>query len=219
MFWTRADGSGRPQQLTHSDRLQLPNCSTNNDKQLIFTQEVPGAGAEIRVMPIESQSGEIRAGEPQLLLKTQGVNTFASLSPNGKWLAYADAQAGRYEVYVREFVQNGDRVQVSNAGGTMPQWSRTGNYLFYRTQDDHQIMVAGYSIQGHTFVPERPRLWSAKHLANVGLSTNLDLAPNGKRFVVLMPAERPESPDSQGHVSVVVNFPNEVQSRIAARGQ
>jgi serine/threonine-protein kinase len=218
MFWTRADGSGGPQSLTQSKRLQLPNWCTKDGK-LIYSEELAGGGAEIRILPVASESSRIRAGKSSLFQQTRGVSTFAALSPDGRWLAYADAEAGRYDVYVRDFPENRWKVQVSNAGGTMPVWSRTSNELFYRTQDDHRIMVASYSVNGETFVPQKPRVWSRKHLANVGLASNIDLAPDGKRFAVLMPAETPEPRESQSHITVVVNLADEVRHRVAVAGK
>jgi hypothetical protein len=53
-------------------------------------------------------------------------------------------------------------------------------------------------------------------LANVGLAMNFDLAPDGKSFVVLMPAESPEPRETQSHVTLVVNFFDEVRRRVAA---
>ena len=164
---------------------------------------------------MESSSSEVHAGEPQLFLKTQGISTFATLSPDERWIAYADAEAGRYEVYVRDFPGKRTKVQVSTSGGTMPMWSRTSNDLFYRTQEEHRIMVASYSIKDESFVRERPRTWSGKRLANVGLGMNLDLAPNGKRFAVLWPAEAQEPRENRSHITIVVNFPDEVRRRIA----
>ena len=53
---------------------------------------------------------------------------------------------------------------------------------------------AGYTVQGDSFIPGKPRLWSAKTLANlVNVSKNVDLAPDGKRVVTVMPAEAGES--------------------------
>jgi hypothetical protein len=36
----------------------------------------------------------LRAGAPQSFLKTATANTYAAFSPDGKWLAYTDADAG-----------------------------------------------------------------------------------------------------------------------------
>ena len=78
-------------------------------------------------------------------------------------------------------------MQISNAGGMMPVWSRNARELFYRT-DDQRILVANYAANGETFVAETPRAWLGEQLADTGLAPNFDL---GKRFIGLMPAESP----------------------------
>lgn len=150
-----------------------------------------GVGGEIRTVPVESANGQLRAGEPQLLLKTSTTSIYAAFSPDGRWLAYSNADAGVHELYVRAFPHNGAQVQISNAGGVMPMWSRNRHELFYRTEDQ-RIMVVNYTVKGESFVADKPRVWFGKQLANTGLIQNFDLAPDGKRFVVLMPAESPE---------------------------
>jgi serine/threonine-protein kinase len=160
----------------------------------------------------------MRAGESQLFLKTSTINSFPAFSPDGRWLAFADAPAGFYEVYVRSFPDNGTQVQISNAGGILPLWSRNGHELFYRTEDQ-RIMVANYTLKGATFVADKPRVWFGKQLANTGVAPNLDLAPDGKRFVVLMPPEGQEPRERQSHVTLVVNFFDEVRRRVAGQGK
>ena len=198
--------------------MQLPHSFTPDGTRLVFTELASGTGAEIRTVPVETESGQLRARESQLFLKTSTVNNFSAFSPDGRWLAYADAEGGNYEVYVRAFPDKGAKVQVSNAGGVMPAWSRNGHELFYRTEDQ-RIMVVNYSVKGESFVPDKPRVWFGKQLANLGLAVNLDLAADGKRFVVLMPAEGPEPRERQSHVTVVVNFLDEVRRRVAGQGK
>ncbi len=91
--------------------------------------------------------------------------------------------------------------------------SKNGRDLFYRTEDG-RIMVATYTVRGDTFVAGKPRVWADKRLANTGLTPNFDLAPDGKRFVVLMTAEGPESSDAQGHVTLMMNFFDELRRRM-----
>src|SRR5262249_9520961 len=155
---------------------------------LVYSEQIAGTGAEIRSVQVESASGQLKAGQPQLLVKTSTVNSSPSVSPDGRWLAYADAEAGKYEVYVRPLSDTGSPVQISNTGGVMPFWSHTGHELFYRTEDQ-RIMVTNYTVKGDSFFSDKPRVWFGKRLANVGLGVNLDLASDGKRFVVLMPAD------------------------------
>jgi hypothetical protein len=74
-------------------------------------------------------------------------------------------------------------------------------------------------VKGESFVADKPRVWCQKELANLGLALNFDLAPDGKRFIVLMPAESPEPRETQSHATLVVNFFDEVRRRVAAQGK
>ena len=78
-------------------------------------------------------------------------------------------------------------------------------------------MVTDYRVQGASFIAEKPRLWLGDHLANVGMTKNFDLAPDGRRFVVLMPAESPEPRETQSHVMLITNFFDEVRRRAAGQ--
>ena len=131
-------------------------------------------------------------------------------------MAYADVESGRYEVYVRAFPDNGSKVQISNAGGMLPLWSRKPGELFYRT-DEQRIMVVSYTVMEEGFVAGKPRVWLEPQLSNSGLSRNLDLAPDGARFVVLMPEDNPEPRELQSHIKVVVNFFDEIRRRAPAK--
>jgi hypothetical protein len=109
-------------------------------------------------------------------------------------------------------------VLISNEGGMMPAWSRVGRELFYRTEDQ-RIMVANYTVKGESFVADRPRVWFGKQLANLGLTINYDLAPDGNRLVVLMPVDSAEPRDTHSHVTLVTNFFDEVRRRVAEQSK
>jgi eukaryotic-like serine/threonine-protein kinase len=70
----------------------------------------------------------------------------AVLSPNGKWLAYASDESGRYEVYVAAFPSAEGKRQVSNGvsgfpnGVGFPSWSADGKQLYYTNGD--KLMLA-----------------------------------------------------------------------------
>jgi hypothetical protein len=213
MFWTRADGAGKPQPLMRSKAVQLPFAFSPSPMQLAYSEMIPGAGCDIRTVPVDERSGQLRVADPQVFLKTVVGLTYPAFSPDGRWLAFADAEGGRYEVYVRAFPDNGTQVQISNAGGISPKWSRNGHELFYRTEEQ-RIMVANYTVKDGSFQPEKSRVWFAKQLANTGLGTNFDLAPDGKRVVAVMPAEGPEPQATKSHVLLMVNFFDEVRRRM-----
>ncbi|HJR65126.1 MAG TPA: hypothetical protein VJ802_01765, partial [Gemmatimonadaceae bacterium] len=58
------------------------------------------------------------------------------VSRDGRLLAYASNESGKYEVYALSLNDPSKRVRVSGGGGgTQPVWSPDGRYLFYRGPD------------------------------------------------------------------------------------
>jgi eukaryotic-like serine/threonine-protein kinase len=213
MFWTRADGSRKPQPLNQSKNIQFPNAFTPDGKRLVFVQVDPKNGPGLWTLPIENDGTGLRSGKPQVFLATPFLEGQASFSPDGRWLAYYSGQSGAREVYVRSFPDNGGEWQISNGGGSSPIWSRSGHALFYRTSDN-QIMVANYTAQGDSFVSGKPRVWS--RIANVGRSGNFDLAPDGKRIAVIMPGDAGGGQPAGSHATLALNFFDELRRRVSA---
>jgi hypothetical protein len=120
-------------------------------------------------------------------------------------------------VFVADFPNHRVKVQVSSGGGAMPVWSKNGHELFYRTVTSHILMVVGYQAEGQAFRSERAKPWSEKRLANMGSTRNFDLAPDGKRFLVLMPADGPAPTEGQSHVTLLANFFDEVRRRVPGK--
>jgi serine/threonine protein kinase len=54
-----------------------------------------------------------------------------SVSPDGRWVAYAANPTGQTEIWVRPYPGPGAPVRVSPGGGAEPVWARSGRELFY----------------------------------------------------------------------------------------
>jgi Tol biopolymer transport system component len=156
----------------------------------------------------------LRAGKPEVFLQTPADERYASFSPDGRWMAYASDESGTFQIYVRAFPDKGGKWQISNSGGFYPMWSRTGHELFFEALDNH-IMAAAYTVNGDSFVADKPRVWSEKRLAgSVNNVRNVDLAPDGKRIVALMPVETAEAQKAQSQVIFLENFFDELQRKV-----
>jgi serine/threonine-protein kinase len=218
LYWVSADGAERPQPLLKTVAPAFPASFTPDGRQLMFFELKPGGGSLIQTVPIVSESGHLKAGKPEFFRELSAGNPIPTVSPDGRWVAYASIESGVYEVYVRAFPDTGKQWAVSTGGGSFPVWSRTRNELFYRTEDQF-LMVTSYSSVGDSFVAVKPRAWSGKRLFNTGLVQNFSLAPDGKRFAVLMSAESPEVRMTEPQAILMLNFFDEIRRRVATPRQ
>jgi Tol biopolymer transport system component len=216
LSWTRSDGAGKPKSLTRTRSAAFPWSFSPDGRRLAYFELDPQTAYDLWTLPLENDREGLRAGKPEIFLRTSSDERYPVFSPDGRWLAYSSTESGNFQVYVRAFPDKGGKWQISSAGGSYPMWSRGGRELFFESLDN-RIMVAGYTVQGDSFVADKARLWSEKVLARlVNARKNVDLAPDGKRIVAVMPAEGPEAQPSQNHVVFLENFFDELRRRVPA---
>jgi Tol biopolymer transport system component/tRNA A-37 threonylcarbamoyl transferase component Bud32 len=208
IFQARADGAGQPQALIHSDAYLIPSSFTPDGKRLAYFE---GGRSQIWTVPLEDHGGQLKAGQPAQFLKSDFDDSAPTFSPDQQFLAYSSNESGKYEVYVRAFPPpasgQGGKWQISNGGAEGSYWSRQGHELLYQSGD--QIMAVSYTVKGDTFMAEKPRVWIAK----VG-GTDWDLAPDGKRVLVLTPVESAEASKQEHEVVMLLNFFDELRRRV-----
>ena len=152
---------------------------------------------------------------PKPLLASSFRERSPSLSPDGKWLAYASDETGRFEVFVRPFPDaQSAKWQVSTDGGTSPHWSARGNELFYL--DAESGMQSVHVTTSPTFgILSKERLFSASGYFVSPWAQAYDVTPDGQRFLML----RAGSATGAVPVPVVLveNFLTELRQRMVAR--
>src|SRR5262249_11042747 len=96
-------------------------------RQIIFYQrKVRGLENEFWVLPLFGDR------KPFLFLSSPFFLGNATLSPNGRWLAYVSNESGTFQVIVRPFPDpSRGKWQISPDGGLYPRWRRDGRELFY----------------------------------------------------------------------------------------
>ena len=211
--WIRADQTGEPRLLIPGG-IQIPASFTRDGSQLAFHALGAGTHFDLWTVPIKYAIDSPIAGEPKSLLGTPAIETYPTFSPDGHWLAYASSESGTSEVYVRSFPEGAKAIRVSTAGGRVPRWSPTRPELYYRT-DKHTIMAATYAAKGGLFMVERVRQWSTKRLFDTGVLSNYDIGRDG-RVAVLLPAGNTEDRQSENHVTVVLNFFDQVRRQVSS---
>jgi serine/threonine-protein kinase len=214
MWWIRADGSSQPEKLI-AERTPLQPWSISPDgRRIAFVRTDSDRNFEIWTLALDfTGSDRPKSRELQAFLPEQAGQVDPTFSPDGKWIAYASTTLGGPKVVVRPFpsTSSASRWQISEGNGRFPLWSRNGRELFYLDNNDH-IMVVRYSVIKDLFISEKPTQWSPVSIfrpMNRSL-WNLDLAPDGKRFVALAkPATRAENV----HATVLLNFLDELRRR------
>ena len=99
----------------------------------------------------------VEAGDtvPKPLLVTTHNESDASLSPDGKWLAYSSDESGSSRVYVRPFPNVQQTVwQVSGESGDFAEWSADGREIYYRSGNTIEAVEV---LAGPSFAVGRSR--------------------------------------------------------------
>jgi serine/threonine-protein kinase len=210
IYWVRADGGAQPEKLLENKNNLYPSSFSPDGRLLAYHVQYAEPRDDLWVLPLDtSDPDHPKPGRPQSFLQAAFDNQFPIFSPDGKWIAYRSFESGKWQIYVRPYPGPGGKWQISTEGGLLPFWSRSSHQLFFKTQDG--MMVLEYSVDGNTFVPGKPRLWSAARIHPGTFS--LDLAPDGKRFAGL-PAPEPASEKGSAHVTFLLNFFDELRRRV-----
>jgi serine/threonine-protein kinase len=229
LYWTRADGSGEPQQLielrTERGELgRLPSSFSPNGRHLaVFSV---GRAADIWTESIEGDPDRPRLGKKEPFLHTSGYTSQLSFampvfSPDGNWMAFTLGETGGSEVYVQPFPGPGGKWRISAGGGEFPIWSTNGHELFY-LGPDQRIKVVDYTAKGDSFAPGKPRAWSEKQILRKeggGPFPPYALAPDGKRFAVLLYPDGTMDQQRVIQLTFLLNFFDELRRRVPAEGK
>ena len=167
------DGSGPVQTLATLPEVGTPKSFSSDGTRLLW-HNVAANASDIFMTTIGS------ASETRPLFQTRFDEVGATISPDGKWLAYQSNETGRAEVYVRPFpdVDNG-RWQISSEGGVEPRWSRDGRELIFSFGGGPitRIVWSAAIAAGRAFSADQPKIM-AKLTSN--FSVAYDVAPDGR---------------------------------------
>jgi serine/threonine-protein kinase len=200
----RSDGSG-PEEILWS--ASLPAHAHVQDwtraGDLIVALDKNDSGGRYDVFVLRDRERSL-----QPLLQAPFNETNVRISPDGRWIAYASNESGRYEVYVRPFPSLAGKWQISVNGGVQPVWSRDGQELFFR--GNRALNAVHVSSNGTSFSASTPRKLFDDRYASGANHTDYDISADGQRFIMLKPYDTP-SASGTSQVVVVQNWFSELR--------
>jgi Tol biopolymer transport system component len=183
-LYTKTVSGGKTEPLFKSPYPKYPADWSRDGKYLLMTTLNPGTHSDIWCLALN----EHRAAP---VLDTVYFESYATFSPDGKWVAYQSDETMRNEVYVQPFEGLTDgtkrRWKVSSSGGALPHWRADGQELFYMTSSG-RMMVVGIHPQGGEFAFDEPKfLFQTRPIP--GQWNLYDVAPSGQTFLLNVPLE------------------------------
>ena len=169
-----ADGSRTAEVLAKGERTYTPGSFTPDGRFLLYDR----LNDNRKQRDIWSVSLE-GPGEPRPVLEDPFMKFMASVSPDGRFMAYVSNESGHTGVYVRPFPGGDGKWQITAPDGTEPHWGPGGKSIFYRF-DGSLYRVTIDTSRG--FTAGRPE----KILDRVPLGANprtYSVSPDG-RFLV-----------------------------------
>jgi len=126
------------------------------------------------------------------VLATAASEAGATLSPDGRWLAYGSDNTGAFEVYLQRFPQGGDVLPVSIGGGGIAFWSAGGRALSYLAiEANGPARIVRATVEGLDRANSPPTLGPPRDLFPWSYYFVLDgrnhvaMTADGERFLVI----------------------------------
>ncbi len=200
-----ADGTGETQRLTTSVNPQGAYGFSPDGSILLYRERTPKGANDILYLRVNEPEAK-----PEVFLATPFDESAATLSPDGRWVAYHSNESGSYEIYVRPFQRPGGRTKVSAGASGFPRWSPDGKELYYRSQQ--ALMAVAMTLQD-----EGVRVGTPRTLFEIKGNTYngpFSVSPDGARFLFSRSASEDAGQTQQP--AVIVNWLEELKAKMRA---
>jgi Tol biopolymer transport system component len=156
IYQKRADGSGEDELLLASKDFPLhPEDWSADGRFLSYNSARPGHENDLFLLPVDRSLDPT----PIAFLATEVTESFSTIAPNGRWIAYQAPGSGSPQVYVREVSPEGKagpgQWQISSDRGFWPRWRADGKELFFFGMG--RVMAVDVRPDGRTFEAGAPR--------------------------------------------------------------
>jgi eukaryotic-like serine/threonine-protein kinase len=211
LYGKASDGTGEAETIASLPGRALCPYSFSKDGKRLVLWEVTDTPFHYDIGIVSMEGNHPRR---ELLHNDKYNVKEPSISPNGRWMAYASSESGKFEIYVRSFPDvDSSKWLVSTSGGNHPLWSPDGRELFYNNGDATMAVPVEtdpqFKLNGMPTVLFRGTAGKIIGSSSISLTdyTYWDISPDGKRFLMLKddPDEAPRK------ISLVLNWFEELK--------
>ena len=197
LYQRLSSGAGDDELLLETRTSKIPTDWGQDGRHLVYLDTLPTTQFDLSVLPLYGNR------KPQPFAQREFNEKQGRLSSDGKWMAYASDETGRYEVYVQPFPAGGGKYQISSGGGEQPSWRSDGKELFY-VGEGQKLIAVGVDARSSTFRANTPRELFRMHSPVSRTYTRNEYAgtPDGQRFLVNTLVGTPAS----SPITVVMNW-------------
>lgn len=195
VFRVRATGGGEDLWLATASNLIVSDWSAANGHIVVTITGPSGFG----IWTWDGKPGS----EPRLTIQSRSNAAQGKLSPDGRWMAYASDESGRWQIYVQPFPPTGEQHQISADGGSEPRWRHDGRELFFLSPS-HQLMAVSISTS-KAFAASAPAVLFQTRvpLTENVYRWNYAVSRDGQRFIVNVSSGEPMTEP----LTVILNWP------------
>ena len=194
LYMKPSSGAGTEQVFLESAEDKVASGFSRDGRFLMFQSQGPKTAWDLWVLPGDGD----RKPYPFLITNFNERGP-AQFSPDDRWVAYSSDESGRYEIYVRPFIDDagssganrsartaGGQWQVSTDGGLFPRWRADGRELFYIAPDG-RMMAASITASDEAPDVGTPRSLFSSRIWGAGTSPDIsrqyDVTRDG-RFLI-----------------------------------
>jgi serine/threonine-protein kinase len=213
----KANGTGAEEELTtDAGGFQRANTISPDGSRVVFEELTPDAGYDLRLLRLE---GTPRVEAP---LSTPFDERDATISPDGRWMAYESNDSGQSQIYVRPFPDVKAALhQVSRNGGRTPVWANQRSELYFI--NGSSIMSAAVKL-APTFSSGNPTTLFDGHglvldsrFVGGGTIRTYDVSPDGERFLMIRDDAVASGDSSSRAMIVVQNWTEELKAKVRSK--
>jgi Tol biopolymer transport system component len=172
------DGSGAERDILRGDDIAASPTSWSPDGRNLLVRRLPGGAANPEIWIVSLTDGTARP-----LLRGRRHDQ-ATISPDGRWLAYTADENGTPQWYLTHFPELRGKWQAFSSEARFARWSRDGKQLYYSAGDD-MLTAVGVDLSG-----EAPRFSNPEAVSRISAGVPgipYDVTNDGK-FLLAVPA-------------------------------